>query len=43
MITHYSIITRLTNSTPSSGEIVVVDKNFTILERVPTLKIGFLY
>ena len=43
MITHYSIITKLTNSTPSSGEIIIVDKNFNILDRVPTLKMGFLY
>ena len=43
MITHYSIITKLTSSTPSSGEIVVIDKNFNILERIPTLKMGFFY
>jgi phosphohistidine phosphatase SixA len=43
MITHYSIITKLTNSTPSSGEIVVVDKYFNVLERVSTLKMGFFY
>ncbi|MDC1095861.1 histidine phosphatase family protein [Pelagibacteraceae bacterium] len=43
MITHYSIITKLTNSTPSSGEIVVVDKYFNILERISTLKMGFFY
>ena len=28
MITHYSIITAVTNAVPSSGEIVVADKNF---------------
>ncbi len=43
MITHYSIITKLTNSTPSSGEIIVTDKNLNILERIPTLKMGFFY
>ena len=43
MITHYSIITKLTSSTPSSGEIVIIDKDFNILERVATLKMGFLY
>jgi|TARA_B110000914_G_C15240616_1_gene343949 phosphohistidine phosphatase SixA len=37
MITHYSIITKLTGSAPSSGEIVVVDKNFNILEKVSIL------
>ena len=43
MVTHYSIITKITNSTPSSGEIVITDKNFKILQRIPTLNIGFLY
>ena len=43
MITHYSIITKLTNSTPCSGEIIIVDKNFNIFDRIPTLKMGFLY
>ena len=43
MITHYSIITKLTSSTPSSGEIVIIDKDFNILERIATLKMGFLY
>ena len=43
MITHFSIITKITNTTPSSGEIVVVDKNFKVLERIPTLKMGFFY
>ena len=43
MVTHFSIITKLTNSTPSSGEIIVIDKNFNILERISTLKMGFFY
>ena len=43
MITNFSIITKITNTTPSSGEIVVVDKNFKVLERIPTLKMGFFY
>ena len=43
MITHFSIITKITNTTPSSGEIVVVDKNFKVLERILTLKMGFFY
>ncbi len=43
MITHYSIITKMTNTTPSSGEIVIVDKKFNVLDRISTLEIGFLY
>jgi phosphohistidine phosphatase SixA len=43
MITHYSIITKITNSTPSSGELIIIDKNFNILERIPTLNMGFFY
>jgi len=43
MITHYSIITKVTNSTPSSGEIVITDKNFKVLERISTLNMGFFY
>ena len=43
MITHYSIITKITNSTPSSGEIVIINKNFEVLERISTLNIGFFY
>lgn len=43
MITHFSIITKITNSTPSSGEIVIVNRNFKILERIPTLEMGFFY
>jgi len=43
MITHYSIISKITNSTPSSGEIIIVDKNFRVLERISTLNMGFFY
>ena len=43
MITHFSIITKITNSTPSSGEIVIIDKNFIVLERISTLDMGFFY
>ena len=43
MVTHYSIITKITNSAPSSGEIVITDKKFRILQRIPTLNLGFLY
>jgi|TARA_B110000444_G_scaffold249032_1_gene273637 phosphohistidine phosphatase SixA len=41
IVTHYSIITKVTNSSPSSGEIIIINKNFDILERISTLKIGF--
>ena len=36
LITHYSIITALTNAVPGSGEIVVTDKNFNVLTTIPT-------
>ena len=31
IVTHYSIITKVTNSSPSSGEIIIINKNFDIL------------
>jgi phosphohistidine phosphatase SixA len=36
LITHYSIITAVTSSSPSSGEIVITDKNFNILSTIKT-------
>ena len=36
LITHYSIITAVTNAVPSSGEIVVADKNFKVLGTILT-------
>ena len=36
LITHYSIITAITNAVPSSGEIVIADKNFKVLESIQT-------
>ena len=36
LVTHYSIITAMTNAVPGSGEIVVTDKNFNILATIPT-------
>ena len=36
LITHYSIITAATNAVPSSGEIVVADKNFKVLGTILT-------
>ena len=36
LITHYSIITAVTNAVPSSGEIVIADKNFNVLGTIQT-------
>ena len=36
LVTHYSIITAVTNSIPSSGEIVITDKNFEVLGTIQT-------
>ena len=36
LITHYSIITAITNAVPSSGEIVITDKKFKVLSTIPT-------
>ena len=36
LITHYSIITAITNAVPGSGEIVITDKNFNVLSTIPT-------
>jgi len=36
LVTHYSIITAVTNSVPSSGEIVITDKNFKVIGSIPT-------
>ena len=36
LITHYSIITAVTNAVPSSGEIVIADKNFEVLGTIQT-------
>ena len=36
LITHYSIITAVTNSVPSSGEIVIADKNFEVIGTIQT-------
>ena len=36
LITHYSIITAITNVVPSSGEIVITDKKFNVLSTIPT-------
>ena len=36
LITHYSIITAITTAAPSSGEIVIADKNFKVLGTIQT-------
>ena len=36
LITHYSIITAVTNAVPSSGEIIIADKNFKVLGTIRT-------
>ena len=36
LITHYSIITAITNAVPSSGEIVITDKNFKVISTIST-------
>ena len=36
LVTHYSIITAVTNAVPSSGEIVITDKNFEVLGTIQT-------
>ena len=36
LITHYSIITAVTNAVPSSGEMVIADKNFKVLGTIQT-------
>ena len=36
LITHYSIITAITNAVPSSGEIVITDREYNVLSTIPT-------
>ena len=36
LVTHYSIITAITNAVPRSGEIVITDKNFKVLATIAT-------
>ena len=36
LVTHYSIITAITNAIPSSGEIVITDKNFEVIGTIST-------
>ena len=37
LVTHYVIITAITDVVPRSGEIVIIDKNFTVLSTIKTL------
>ena len=34
LVTHYSIITAITTAVPSSGEIIITDKNFKVLSNM---------
>ncbi len=36
LVTHYVIITAITDATPRSGEIVIIDKNFKVLSTILT-------
>ena len=36
LVTHYVIITAVTDAIPSSGEIVITDKNFNVLSTIET-------
>ena len=36
LITHYSIITAITNAVPSSGEIIITDKKFNVISTIAT-------
>ena len=36
LVTHYSIITAVSNAVPSSGELVITDKNFEVLGTIKT-------
>ena len=36
LVTHYSIITAITNAIPNSGEIVITDKDFVVIGTIET-------
>ena len=36
LVTHYSVITAITDATPSSGEIVITDKNLNVISTIET-------
>ena len=36
LVTHYVVITALTDAIPSSGELIIIDKNFNVLSTINT-------
>ena len=36
LVTHYSIITAITNAVPNSGEIIITDKDFEVIASIET-------
>ena len=36
LVTHYSVITAITNAAPSSGEIIISDKNLNVIGTIKT-------
>ena len=36
LVTHYSMITAVTNAVPNSGEIIITDKNFKVIDTIET-------
>ena len=36
LVTHYVVITAVTSTAPSSGEMVIVDRNFNVLTSINT-------
>ena len=36
LVTHYSIITAVTNAVPSSGELVITNRDFEVLGTIQT-------
>ena len=36
LVTHYSIITAVTNAIPSSGEIIIADKDLKVISTIAT-------
>ena len=36
LVTHYVIITAITTAYPSSGEVIIIDKNFNVLSKILT-------
>ena len=36
MVTHYVVILAMTGEAPSSGELIIIDKNFNVLSTINT-------